>query len=190
MPALLVCEFEATLARGNEISARGSGEHPARAAIETDMRHARNECRTSVVYVCPDSRVDPHKGPIVEESPAVPESAVEAKAVVSEAVIDTAVESYARSPVPRMPDVDPVHPAPIPRGPQQSDLGRQYPSSRHPVISGGSPGPIAGYPHIADGRTRGLDINRQGWRRDIDGYPNEYSGGGHDREHGEHEHDK
>jgi hypothetical protein len=110
-----------------------------------------------------DRGVYAHDRGVVEELPPLPVSALEARADVSESIKNATVEADLFSPVASVPEVNAVAPAPISRGPQETNFGRENPRAGHPVIVAVVivPSPIAGCPEIAFARTDGLYVHRQ-----------------------------
>jgi hypothetical protein len=118
------------------------------AAVVADAVRARIVDDRLVVRVMNDRGVYAHDRGIVEELPALPVSALEAIAHVSESIKNAAVEADLFSPVASIPDVNAVAPPPISWSPQETDLGRENPRAGHPVVVAivSVPSPIAGRP--------------------------------------------
>jgi hypothetical protein len=119
-----------------------------------------------------DRGVYAHDRGVIEELPALPVSALEASAHVSESIKNATVEADLFSPIASVPDVNAVAPAPISRSPQETDFRRENPGAGHPVVVAIVivPSPIAGCPHIALARTDGLYVHRQKRRGNNDRY--------------------
>ncbi len=98
---------------------------------------------------------------VVVECATNPVTADEAGADVTEAVIHAAIKPDMGTPIACMPGVDTTTPAPVTRGPQNSNLRRPYPYAGNPVIALRTPSPVARRPEIAVLWARGLNINRQ-----------------------------
>ncbi len=111
-----------------------------------------------------------HDGGVVEERSATPFAAAKARAAVSKAVVNPAVEANMRSPVAAIPCVDSVIPTPVAGGPQQARLRHFNPRAGNPVITViVVPCPISGSPHKTLSRADRLFVNRQRRRFDSDG---------------------
>src|SRR5262249_17768594 len=107
---------------------------------------------------------------VVDEHAVVPVAADIADAEITEAIVDAAVEAYARAPITGMPHVNRARPAPPARGPQRSHEGSGRPITGDPVVAAiGSPGPTAWHPDVARPRTRGLRIYRDRGRGNANG---------------------
>ena len=164
--------------RGREVSAAGnpllfgcrSRVGSTVAAVVADAVHAGIVDDGLVVCVVNNRGVYIHDRGVVEELPALPVSALEASAHVSESIENATVEPDPFSPVASVPDVNAVAPAPISRSPQETNFGRESPRARHPVVVAIVivPSPIAGRPEIARARTDGLYVHRQKRRRNRD----------------------
>ena len=137
------------------------------AAVIADAIHGDIVDHGSVVDM---NVVDPDivDAAVVEEVPTSPVSAGIAGANVAESVIHAAVETDVRSPIARIPDIDPFMPTPIARRPEQADRRRRRPRAGHPEVAVRAVGPIAGRPDITVAGTRRLLINRQRRRGDRD----------------------
>jgi hypothetical protein len=98
---------------------------------------------------------------VVIEIPAAPFAACVAVTEIAKSVVNTAVESDCRTPIADVKYEGAATPTPPAGCPQQANLRRHDPGSRHPVISGRPIIPITRSPKIAGLRTRGLSINRQ-----------------------------
>jgi len=142
------------------------------AAVVADAVHARIVDDGLVVRVMNDRGVYIHDRGVVEEVAALPVSALEASAHVSESIKNATVEADLFSPVASVPEVNAVAPAPISGSPQETNLGRENPRAGHPVVVAivTVPTPIAGRPNIALARTNGLYVHRQKRRGNGDRY--------------------
>ena len=91
---------------------------------------------------------DVSNGAVVVEVVAVPIATEEADADVAEAIVDTAVEADVRTPVAGMEAVAAAVVTPVGRRPESAVVGRSAPCAGDPVITAGTPGPVAGRPEI------------------------------------------
>jgi hypothetical protein len=142
---------------------RGS---PARAAVEADISYSRVVDDGFVVDVGDVHATEIVHGRVVSEDAVAPVAALVAGAHIAETVIDAAVESDMRPPIATVEDVHALTPAPIARGPEQTDGRRLHPGSRHPVIALGTISPKAGRPDVAGVGNFRLIVERQLRRRD------------------------
>jgi hypothetical protein len=104
-------------------------------------------------------------GAVVVEVVAAPVAAVIAGAGVAEAVVDATVEADVQAPEATMKAVAVVVPAPIARGPEGAVVGWSAPGAGDPVVTGGSPVPVAGSPDVVRRGGDGLFIDRKRRRR-------------------------
>jgi hypothetical protein len=81
-------------------------------------------------------------GAVVHEGVTTPVPAFEAGTVISEAVVDTTVETDVPSPIAGVPKISAVVPAPIARCPKEAYFRRLHPRPGHPVIGAVIPGPV------------------------------------------------
>src|ERR1700683_1250771 len=101
---------------------------------------------------------------VIEKVAVGPAAAEVAGSDIAEAVVDAAVEADFRSPVARVPQIRAVVPAPIARGPEQTNRGRFDPCARNPEISAVvAVAPVAGRPDVAVAGANGLRINGEDW---------------------------
>src|SRR6185312_1169959 len=118
------------------------------------------------IRVMDHGAVHVHDSGVIGEVAALPASAEEPHAAISEAVVDAAVEADVRSPIALMPDEGASAPAPVTGGPQQANGRRPHPHTGHPVIAGRTVGPVPRRPKIAVAWAEGLRVDRQrGWRK-------------------------
>ena len=103
---------------------------------------------------------------VVVEVMAAPVSTPVADAGVTEAVVNATVESDGRSPVAGVPVVQSGGKSPVARRPQEADLGRHHPCSRHPVVSARAVSPITRCPDVSWSRTERLRVHGQRGRAD------------------------
>src|ERR1700683_3483810 len=75
-----------------------------------------------------------HHRAVIEKVSTIPTSAGESHAEVAEPIVDTAIKTYCRTPEPFMPQKCFATPAPPARGPQKSNLRRDNPCARHPIV--------------------------------------------------------
>ena len=115
-----------------------------------------------------------HPSVVVEVVPP-PVSALITFSTVPIAVIYSAIETDARSPVTVIPSVRSVVPSPVSGCPQIAGRRRKHPCARHPVIIFivFAVSPVARRPDIIVAGTNRLYIDRQGGGRDSDGYSND-----------------
>src|SRR5215469_2661925 len=100
-----------------------------------------------VVGVVDNGRVYAVHISVVGKATAFPSAALIPNTAVAEAVVDAAVETHVRSPIPRVPDIYAVTPAPVTGSPQEAHLWWLNPCAGHPVIAGVVVvSPVAGYP--------------------------------------------
>ena len=103
---------------------------------------------------------------VVHEAVLVPVAAVIARAGVSIAIGNAAVEAYVRAPVAGVKAIGSAREAPPAGRPQRAGVGSQHPDAGHPVIAAiASPAPVAGIPDIAGSGAGWLRIDRQLRRR-------------------------
>jgi len=109
--------------------------HSAASSVVADARviYDRHVLFIHVVY---HRNVHIGYGAVIVEPPAVPVAAIVAAAGVSEAVIDTAVETDVRSPISPMQTVAASAETPVGRSPERADVRRHHPRARNPVITG------------------------------------------------------
>src|ERR1700723_3379078 len=102
------------------------------------------------------------------KAPTTPVPALISDSEIAEAVIDAAVETYVRSPIPCVPDVDAITPTPVARSPQHSNRWGHHPRAGHPVVTIWSPRPVTRRPDVVGPRTNRLRVNRDRRRRHRD----------------------
>src|SRR5271156_35949 len=105
---------------------------------------------------------------VVEEMPAFPTSPIEAVAEVAEAVVNPAVKTNRRPPIPAGKNKRAVVPAPPARRPQEAHFRRFYPRAGHPIIVGSIVViiPVPRSPEVAVARGDWLLVNRYRRRPD------------------------
>ena len=109
---------------------------------------------------------------VVEEMIVIPVAALVAEAAIAEAVVHAAVKADVRAPVTDVPEITAAAPTPVARSPQETDLGRQDPDARNPVIAASRVGPIAGSPNVSVSGADGLSVNGEWRRSDTNGNAN------------------
>ncbi len=118
--------------------------HAPAAAVVADSR-TRDACRVDHPFVhvrIVDHRaVDSHHGRVVVEDAAGPKTADESRAEIAEPVVDSAVESDARTPIARIPKVRAVDVPPITGRPVIADDRRSRPIRRYPIVARRFPSP-------------------------------------------------
>lgn len=140
------------------------------AAVEAHASYIDVIDHRLVVYVGDMHAAKVGNRPVVVKGTTTPVAAFETNTTVPVSVVDSAVESYVRSPVTRMPEIRATAPTPVAGCPQQSRGGRHHPRARHPVIVAVAIGPIAGCPDIANCGAGWLYIYGQSRRCDVDGH--------------------
>ncbi len=156
------------LMHGHLFLRRGTSPHPTRSvkAGPTIGDGRVVDDRPVDIHVADHRGVHVHHCGVVAEDVPCPHAADEPHAPVPEPVIHPAVEADVRSPVPGVPAVHPVSPAPVARCPQQSRFRRRDPDARNPVVADiFAPRPVAGLPKVAVHWTRRLHVDRQRRRR-------------------------
>ncbi len=157
--------FHMVIVLGGEFTRRGPSAESARTAIVADAIHRVVVHHRTAVDIGDIRHIDIGYRPIIEEAPAPPFPPFEAPAVVSEPIIDAAVEANVWSPVSGMPKERASTPAPIAWSPKHGRRRRHHPSSGHPEVAVvGIVSPIARRPHVARAWTNRLRIDRQRWR--------------------------
>lgn len=96
---------------------------------------------------------------VVIKRATTPVPAVIARAVVSIAIIHTAVEAHTRCPITSVKNIKAIVPCPVTRRPQQANCGRPHPCAWHPVVISSVVFPISWRPQIAITRNRRLHID-------------------------------
>src|SRR5262249_16228012 len=91
-----------------------------------------------------------------------------ATAKISEAVVDATVKSDCCTPIPNVPQVEPVTPRPVARSPEKTHNGRQHPCTRHPEVALRSVGPVTGRPDVAVPWANRVVVDRESWRANSD----------------------
>jgi hypothetical protein len=114
----------------------------------------------TVVDVGNAGDVNPVDGAVVIEVVAVPITAVIAVAGIAETIVNAAIETNMKTPVPAVEAVAVVVEAPIAGRPKCAVVGRCAPRTGDPVVSRRSPAPVAGGPEIIGLGSLGLIIFR------------------------------
>src|SRR5882762_5875425 len=112
--------------------------------------------------------IDPRHRRIIPEMTAIPLATIISMPPISISIIYSAIKTDMRTPITRMPGIDPTYKSPITRGPQITNRRRRLPITRHPIIIIIAISPVTRYPYISIGRAKRLLINRDSRRR----YPN------------------
>jgi len=99
-----------------------------------------------IVDIVNDGCIHIVDGAVIVERTSVPISALIAAAHITEAVIDTAIVTNVRTPIPVMPEIAAANERPIRRGPERADVRSNDPRSGNPVITAGSVPPVTGSP--------------------------------------------
>src|SRR5438309_6520817 len=116
----------------------------ARPAVIADAIHRDIVVDHSlIVSIVHHSHVYVRHRAVINESAAAPISARIADTCVAEAIINSAVKSNVRTPVPRVPNVYAIPPAPITGSPEVSNSRSDYPRPGHPEVAFRPPSPIA-----------------------------------------------
>src|SRR5581483_11890251 len=118
---------------------------------------------TVVVDIANYRGVDARYRLVVVNTPVVPVRAIIAPPRVPMPVIDAAVVSDVRRPIPAVPAVMPIFVAPPWRRPQTADVRRKHPGSVNPVIADSRMRPVAGRPYVVVARCGRLLVS--GMRR-------------------------
>jgi hypothetical protein len=98
--------------------------------------------------------------PVVIEVISIPITAIIAITGIAEAVVDTAIEADVQAPISASEAPAVVVPAPIAWGPESTVVRRSAPCPGDPVITGGSPAPVARRPDVVGCGSLGLLIFR------------------------------
>src|ERR1700756_4461028 len=140
--------------------------HAAVAAVVAHPGNIDVVLHVHVVHIAYHSFVDVVHFAVVIKRAAIPPPTVVPVSGVTPTVINSSIESHHRSPVADVENVGCAAPFPIARRPQISNLRRQYPGSRHPVIIllAVIPRPISRRPDVPISRTNRLLVHWQGWR--------------------------
>jgi hypothetical protein len=102
----------------------------------------------TVVDVGDAGNVNPVDGAVVIEVVAVPVTAVIAVAGVAETIVNAAIETNMKTPVPAVEAVAVVVEAPVAGRPESAIVGWSAPRAGNPIVSGRRPAPVAGRPEI------------------------------------------
>src|SRR5271168_872727 len=109
-------------------------------------------------------RIYVHHGCVVREDSAIPAPADESNSTVPKSIVNAAIETDMRSPIPAVPQVPAAAPAPISRSPKEAHGRRHNPRARHPEIAIRAISPISGSPKVTRTRANRLLVYRQRWR--------------------------
>ena len=119
----------------------GSSADSAVATVVADVRIIVDDNRL-VINVGDVGDVNVVHTAVVKVAVALPLSTIKTITGIAKSVINPAVKSDVRTPVPFMKDVRTAAPSPISRRPEKAYLGRTHPYTRHPVVSRRTPMPI------------------------------------------------
>jgi hypothetical protein len=135
----------------------------AASAIKSDMTVIHNR-DVLVINIANVNYIDVRNFAVIEEMVSLPTTSPEAIAEISEAIVDTAVESNMRSPPTRMEDIESPIPTPPGRSPEIADLWSLYPCTRYPIVAllVRVPRPVPRGPHVTIAGTQRLLID---WKR-------------------------
>src|SRR6266403_796137 len=145
---------------------------PAVAAVVADMVLVPvNYCR--VVDVVNLSDVDVVHGTVIEKAVMVPTSTFITLTEIAEAVTDPAIEADHRTPIPIIENKPFAAPTPISWSPKETDFRSHHPCARHPIVivEVVAVGPVDRGPYIAFARAKGLLIDRQRRRGEVNDDP-------------------
>jgi hypothetical protein len=161
--------LEMMIMGGRFLGGSRSGIDPTR-TVEADAIVCRSiiDYCTILIGIVDDSRIHPPNRSVITEDISLPPPSVETRTIITEAIIDSPVESNVRAPITVVPMIIAVAKTPIPRGPKVSRLRYLHPRTRNPEITIVSIGPVARTPKISVLRTRRLLIGYKGRRRDCD----------------------
>ena len=151
------------LTQGSQFGGPGSHLDSTRSAVEADAGAAATN--RAVVDVVHDVYVDVVNRAVVVEVAAAPVAALVAEADVAKAVVDAAVVADMPAPVAAIEAVAMVVVAPVAGGPECALVGSLDPGAGNPVVTHGSPGPIARGPDIVVAGILGLIVVGQRRRR-------------------------
>jgi hypothetical protein len=143
--------------------------HAAFTAVEAHASYIVIVDNRSVVNVGDVYTTEVGNGAIVVKRVTTPVAALKTNTTVTVPVVDTTVETYVRTPVALVPEIEAVTPAPITGSPKITRLGRHHPRARYPVIVIITVSPVARCPDVPNSRARGLHIHRQSRGCDSDG---------------------
>ena len=154
---------------------RRSSAHSTRTVEASAVYRAVVVDHRLVIHIVNLGDVHVVHSPVVVEIVPPPVSALITFSTVPIAVIYSAIETDARSPVTVIPSVRSVVPSPVSGCPQIAGRRRKHPCARHPVIIFivFAVSPVAGRPDIIVAGTNRLYVDRQGGGRDSDGYSND-----------------
>ncbi len=102
---------------------------------------------------------------VIIELAVIPMAALITVPVIAVTITNTTVKANVRAPITIMETIAAVTPAPPAWRPKETNLGRQDPCARHPIIIVSIPRPVARGPQITRPGNIRLVINRERWRR-------------------------
>src|SRR5208282_3349170 len=169
--------------RGLILGGRTRGYPPA-AAVVADPVHCRIVDRGVIRVVNVGDVHVVHRTVVVKLS-VLPTSTFITLTEVAIAIIDSAIETYVRTPVAFIESIHAVAPAPIAWGPEKTDLRSHHPRTWHPIVItiGGVVSPVPRRPDIALGGEGWLLVHGQRRRGDANRYADLRERG---RRHGQH----
>src|ERR1700722_11272516 len=131
------------------------------AAIIADAGDRRTVHDPCFIHVANHGDVYVGHRTIVEKVTVVPTSAFVTVTEIAEAIVDSAIKSYLRTPVAIMENVPAVSPAPVSGRPEKTNFRSQYPSSGNPIVIIVSISPVARRPNVTIAGTYRLIVDRQ-----------------------------
>src|SRR5579872_107862 len=107
------------------------------AAFAAVKRHARTVVLNNrrAIRIVNDRLVHMEYRGVVEEMVVFPTSAFKSVPEIPESIVNSAIETNVRSPIPSVPKERTAAPSPPARRPQKSRFRRQHPRARHPVVA-------------------------------------------------------
>lgn len=147
------------------LSGRPSGD-PTGTAVVADPVHRRIIDHGGVIGVVNVGDVHVVHRTVVGELSVVPAPALVTLTGVAVAIVDSAIETYVRTPVALIESISAVAPTPITWGPEEADLRGHDPRAWHPVVIALAVSPVPRCPDIALGGEGWLLVDGQRWRSD------------------------
>src|SRR5258708_4380615 len=117
------------------------------------------------IGVVDDGRVHVGDCGVIAEMLRHPHSASKADSTISEAIIHATIKADVRAPVSGVPGVVAAAKSPIAGSPQETDSGREHPSTRNPIVPLVAIRPITWSPNVLWSGTNRLNVHRQQRRR-------------------------
>jgi hypothetical protein len=153
-----------------KLCSRRPSRRTATAAVEADTIYTAVAGDSAAVHVVNNRAIDVSDGAVVVKRSMIPIPAVVAETGITEPVIDSSIESNRQAPIPFVPSIHTVAPAPISWRPERASKGRQHPRAGYPIIAVCAISPITWRPDISFAWANRLRVNRQERRSDGDGY--------------------